>query len=70
MEITIEFIEIIDQVSISFEDTADSFGIEFSDVVENIVIEFAELGVQGERGPSGELFTGIDFNAYYILSKN
>lgn len=52
MESTIEFNEVVENVSISFEDITDAISIEITEILEVITIEFQELGVPGEIGKS------------------
>lgn len=52
MEATIEFYEIIENVSISIEEITDSVSIEVLETNEVITLEFQELGVPGLMGKS------------------
>ena len=63
MEATIEFHEIIENVSISFEEITESVSIEVVETTEVFTIEFAELGVpgiQGEKGDPGGNYVDIE----------
>jgi hypothetical protein len=52
MEATIEFHEIVENVSISFEEITESISVEITETIEVTEIVFEELGVRGLTGKS------------------